>query len=118
MQAKPLKLAALYAALYKIKINSAEFIMLTDREIDCLVFYLSGYSTRETAFYLSVSFRTVETHLYKMKKKFKGINGNSMIHKLQIINREEIVYIAQKICHLLLTRRQLRVSRLGQKKPK
>jgi len=46
-------------------------IQLTAKEIDCLYYYISGLSAKETAPMLDMSYRTVEKHLENIKIKYK-----------------------------------------------
>lgn len=45
-------------------------ITLSARELECLYYYLSGYSAKETAEYMDISPRTVESYLVGIRNKF------------------------------------------------
>lgn len=64
----------------KLLINKLRAItdnLLTVREIECLSLYLIGFSARQIARFLFISFRTVETHLHRA------------IHALGCFNRSQ-----------------------------
>jgi DNA-binding CsgD family transcriptional regulator len=66
---------------YTIWINN-NHVKLTKREHDCLNYLLKGKTARETAHALSISRRTVETHLDIVKQKTFSRNKIDLISKL------------------------------------
>ncbi len=65
---------------------SGEKILLSNRQTQCLEYLLQGYSTKEIAYKLQLSTRTVEEYLNYMKKKF---NCRTIIAVISRIQREK-----------------------------
>lgn len=54
-------------------------LKFTEREIDCLKYFIKGYTASETAIALGISKRTVETHLENIRNKTGMMNKNDLI---------------------------------------
>lgn len=67
--------------------NNKKF-KLTHRELDCLRLLIRGYTAKEIAYALGISFRTVETHLENLKSK-TGIAHKSKLIKFIFENEFE-----------------------------
>lgn len=60
-------------------------IQLTAREIDCLYYYVSGLSSKESAKKVGISFRTVEKHLENIKLKYQLSSVRDLKNMFQVI---------------------------------
>ena len=69
------KKIALYDVFHKGKLHS-----LTKRQLDCLRYISCGYSCKDVANILSVSPRTVETHVNILKNKLYCKNKKELVH--------------------------------------
>ena len=56
-------------------------INITPRELEVIKLLRRGYSSRQVASQMKISFNTVETHRKKILKKFKAKNTPEMIGK-------------------------------------
>jgi DNA-binding CsgD family transcriptional regulator len=65
-----------------IKVDN-KVVQLTARENQCLVYLLQGRSAKETAYYLKISTRTVETYLDKLRHKTNSRTKIALIGKIQ-----------------------------------
>lgn len=79
-------------------INNIEF---TNREIDILACIVNGRSPKVIGSFLSVSTRTVETHLYNVMKKMACTSRQYIINFIENSDKEEFF---QQHYHTLLTR--------------
>jgi DNA-binding CsgD family transcriptional regulator len=70
--------ASLYSTLNKISGN-----LLTNKEIQCLALWLSGYSIKETAYCLNISQKSIEAYRTHIKDKMK------VYHKFQLMDLME-----------------------------
>lgn len=52
-------------------INQEEGLYLTKREAECALHMLAGTTAKQTAKFLGISFRTVESHFHKAKEKLR-----------------------------------------------
>ena len=59
----------------------ASLARLTKREQECLLLFLNGYTAKETAQVLNLSYRTIEEHLEKLKVKL-GCRYKRNLHAL------------------------------------
>ncbi len=60
------------AQLVQLKLEGMDYFqVLTSRERECLLLTCTGYASKEIADELCVSRRTAESHLLKIKQKFK-----------------------------------------------
>lgn len=64
---------------YIIKKLENKYIYLTEREMQCLYYLFLGYTSKETAKALKISFRTVETYLNNAKVKIGYKNRSEMV---------------------------------------
>lgn len=56
---------------------------LTTREQQCLELFMKGCSAKLTAKKLNISYRTVEYHLARIKKKFNSKNMREVVYRCQ-----------------------------------
>lgn len=56
---------------------------LTAREKQCLELFMKGCSAKLTAKKLNISYRTVEYHLARIKKKFNSKNMREVVYRCQ-----------------------------------
>lgn len=59
-----------------------EDVKLTNRQIECLFYILSGRTAKEIATLLDLSYRTIETYTEVIKRKFKCSTKPDLIRKL------------------------------------
>ncbi|MCK4870514.1 MAG: helix-turn-helix transcriptional regulator [Gammaproteobacteria bacterium] len=59
-----------------------ENVKLTDRQLECLFYILSGRTAKEIATLLDLSYRTIETYTETIKRKFKCSSKLDLIQKL------------------------------------
>ncbi|WP_420421703.1 ester cyclase [Simkania sp.] len=78
-------------------------IDLSDREIECLVFGVSGFSSKYIGEICDLSFRTVESYLQSGYRKL-GCFGKQ--HCLEIIIEKELLSIVHDLCSILLKLRE------------
>lgn len=64
----------------KLQFQTNTKIQLTQREQQCLDLYLRGLSAKEAAKTLDLSYRTVECHLARIKKKFNRKNLRELLY--------------------------------------
>lgn len=63
-------------------------IYLTQRELECIQFYAYGKSAKQVASILTISSRTVETHLANIKRKFKVNSKSELIEKYLLMQHK------------------------------
>ena len=68
---------------------------LTEREMECLFYYVRGKSAKDIAAIFSISKRTVETHIDNIKFKLHCDNKTDLIHKS--IENKYINYLPERI---------------------
>ncbi|NQY44036.1 MAG: helix-turn-helix transcriptional regulator, partial [Legionellales bacterium] len=66
-------------------------IKLTNREIECINLYLHGNAAKDTAKILSISRRTVETHMNNIKSKLKINYKKDLFKRCMILKDLEII---------------------------
>lgn len=59
----------------KFRCADGRSVFLTEREIECVGMWLLGYSQREVARQLSISWHTVRAHINHVKCKLGTVNG-------------------------------------------
>ncbi|MCK4870980.1 MAG: helix-turn-helix transcriptional regulator, partial [Gammaproteobacteria bacterium] len=60
----------------------ADQVHLSDRQIECLTYLLAGYTAKEIAQILGLSFRTVESYVEIIKQKHGCPNKKELIRKI------------------------------------
>lgn len=60
-------------------------IQLTAREIDCLYYYVSGLSSKESAKKVGGSYRTLDKHLENIKLKYQLSSVRDLKNMFQLI---------------------------------
>ena len=76
------------------------YAKLTDREIECCSLFISGFSAKQIGIMLSISHRTVETHLEKGRLSLGCTNRIQMIEKFLV---EQTYFLFQDLARLLTT---------------
>lgn len=71
--------------------NSLDKVNLTTREIQCINLYLEGNSAQSTADKLSISRRTVESHMDSIKVKLKLDLKRDLFDKFKVLKELEII---------------------------
>ncbi len=66
-------------------------IRLTNREIQCINLYLDGNSAQRTAEILSISRRTVESHMDSIKTKLKINYKRDLFEKVKVLKELELI---------------------------
>ncbi|MBN2690051.1 MAG: helix-turn-helix transcriptional regulator [Gammaproteobacteria bacterium] len=67
---------------YKFTAGELKGIVLSGRELDCVLHILQGHNTKETADQLNISPRTVETHLSNIREKLNCSSKTAIKQKL------------------------------------
>lgn len=73
-----------------LKINNTT-IHLTRRQQECLKYLLDGKSAKETAYYLDISTRTVETYLGVLRNKFNCRSNIALVSKINEQSMQDLV---------------------------
>jgi len=67
----------------------------TDRELEVLFLICNGFIVKGISYYLSISVRTVETHIHNLKKKLDVAKMENLIRKavcMGLVKKEELVF--------------------------
>ena len=82
-----LKNDALIEALKSVRLYKETTINFTLREIECMAFWLRGYSAKQIGEKFNISHRTVQTHVERFSKKIncrKRVEVIDKIHELRL----------------------------------
>ncbi len=60
---------------------------ITRREREVLILVASGFTSKEIAVTLKISYRTVEVHRYKLMKKLGVTNATGLVHWAKLVER-------------------------------
>jgi len=72
-------------------INQENDLYLTKREAECVAHMLNGATAKQTAQLLNISFRTVESHLQKIKEKLHCFSKEDVVNLLIDTNIHDVI---------------------------
>ncbi|OGT22550.1 MAG: hypothetical protein A3C55_00025 [Gammaproteobacteria bacterium RIFCSPHIGHO2_02_FULL_42_13] len=62
-----------------VEFGRYKYLMFSKREVECIYYLIRGLSAKQIGRVLNLSSRTIETHVYNIKKKIGGQKKSDII---------------------------------------